>query len=77
MRAYVAETSLQLIAFVQVNGRTYAFKGVLDGFDHTFNFPIAHNELVTMDLTTGQTTTLTHVDHTIGIVLGAAPVRSR
>lgn len=74
---YVAETSLQLTAFVQVNGQTYAFKGVLDGFDHTFNFPIAHNELVTMDLTTGQTTTLTDIDHSIGIVLGAAPVRSR
>ncbi|MGZ4135747.1 MAG: hypothetical protein ACXVPC_11345, partial [Tumebacillaceae bacterium] len=74
---YVAETSLQLTALVQVNGQTYAFKGVFDGFDHTYNFPIAHNELVTFDLATGQTTTLTDIDPSIGVIFGAAPVRSR
>jgi hypothetical protein len=60
-----------------VNGQTYAFKGVLDGFDHTYNFPIAHNELLTLDLATGQTTTLTGIDPSIGVIFGAAPVRSR
>jgi len=74
---YVAETNLQLTALVQVNGQTYAFKGVLDGFDHTYSFPIAHNELVTLDLATGETAKLTDIDPSIGVIFGAAPVRSR
>jgi hypothetical protein len=74
---YVAETSPQLTALVQVNGQTYAFKGVLDGFDHTFNFPIVHNQLVTFDLATGEIKTLTDVDPSIGVVFGATPIKSR
>ena len=74
---YIAETSLQLTAIFEVNGKTYAFKGVLDGFDHTYNFPIAHNELVTLDLATGETTKVADIDPSIGVIFGAAPVRSR
>jgi hypothetical protein len=74
---FIAETDPQLTALVEVNGKTYAFKGVLDGFDTTYNFPIAHNELVTFDLATGETTALTDVDHSIGVIFGAAPIRSR
>lgn len=57
--------------------QTYAFKGVLDGFDHTYNFPIAHNELVTLDLATGETTKITDIDPSIGVIFGAASVTSR
>ena len=53
----------------------YAFKGVLDGFDSTFDFPIAHAELVTLNLATGQTRKLTDLDPSLGIILGAVPVR--
>ena len=38
---------------------------------------IAHAEILTLDLATGKTNKVTDVDHSIGIILGAAPVRSR
>jgi hypothetical protein len=71
------KTDWQLSALVEVDGRSYAFRGVIDGFDFTFDFPVAHAELVTLDLATGKTNKLTDVDHSVGPIFGAAPVRSR
>jgi len=73
----IANTDLKLTALVEAQGRFYAFRGVLDGFDWSFDFPIAHAEVLTLDLATGQTNKVTDVDHSIGIILGAAPMRSR
>jgi len=72
---FIARTDLNLTALVAIQGKFYAFKGVLDGFDSTFDFPIAHAELVTLNLATGQTRKLTDLDPSLGIILGAAPVR--
>ncbi len=57
--------------------QVFAFKGVLDGFDHTYNFPVAHNELVRLDLRTGKTGKPTEVDASVGLIFGAAPIRGR
>ena len=73
---FIASTDLKLLALFKVNGKVYAFRGVLDGFDFTFDFPIAHSELVSFDLQTGQTGAPTEIDPTIGLVLGAVPIRS-
>lgn len=75
MAALIANTDISLLAMVPVDGRIYAFRGVLDGFDFNFFFPIAHTELVTMDLSTGTTTYLRDIDHSVGLIFGAAPVR--
>jgi len=72
---FIAHTDLNLTALVAIQGKFYAFKGILDGFDSTFDFPIAHAELVTLNLATGQTRKLTDLDPSLGIILGAAPVR--
>jgi hypothetical protein len=72
---FVAETDLELSAIFDLDGKFYAFRVVVDGFDATFNFPIAHVELVTLDLATGKTGKLTDVDHGTGPIFGAAPVR--
>lgn len=69
----VAKTDWQLTAIVEVNGTVYAFRGVIDGFDSTFGFPIAHAEVVKLNLTTGQTTKLADVDPSAGPIFGAAP----
>jgi hypothetical protein len=55
--------------------RVYAFRGVLDGFDHTYNFPVAHSELVTLNLHTGKTGSPIEVDSSVGLIFGAAPIR--
>lgn len=72
---FVAETDLSLTALVDVNEEFYAFRGVIDGFDHTYNFPVAHNELVRLDLRTGKTGKPTQVDPSIGLIFGAVPIR--
>ena len=72
---FVTNTDLELTAIFEAYGKVYAFRGVLDGFNFTFDFPVAHVELVTLSLATGKTNKLTDVDHSIGIILGAAPVR--
>ena len=69
----VAKTDWQLTAIVEVNGTVYAFRGGIHGFDLTFGFPIAHAEVVKLDLTTGQTTKLADVDPSVGPIFGAAP----
>lgn len=71
----VANTDLQIGALVEAGGRFYGFEGVLDGFDWTFDVPITHSVLVTVNLDTGKTKVLTDVDHSIGVIFGAAPVR--
>jgi len=76
LAALVARTDLQIGALVEVEGGLYGFEGVLDGFDSTFGIPIAHAELVTVNLATGKTNILTDVDHSIGVIFGAAPVRN-
>jgi hypothetical protein len=38
---YVAQVDLNVTAMVEMNGRSYAFEAVLDGFDLTDNFPLA------------------------------------
>jgi hypothetical protein len=55
----------------------YAFKAVIDGFDWSFNLPIAHAELVTLDLKTGKTNKVADIDHSLGPIFGATPVRRR
>lgn len=74
---FVALTDWQLSASVEVDGKFYAFRAVSDGFDFTFDFPVAHAELVRLNLATGKTSKLTDVDPSVGLILGAAPVRSR
>lgn len=72
---FVAETDPNLTAFVDVDEQVYGFKGVLDGFDHTYNFPVAHAEIVRLDLRTGRIGKPIEVDPTIGPIFGAAPIR--
>jgi hypothetical protein len=74
LATFIANTDLQLGALVEVHGRVYAFRGVIDGFDTTFNFPIGHAEVVTLDLASGKTSKITDVDHSVGVIFGAAPV---
>jgi hypothetical protein len=73
----VANTDWQLSAIVEVDGRAYAFRAVIDGFDFNFNFPIGHAEVVTLNLKTGQTYRVATVDPNLGLgpIFGAAPVR--
>ena len=72
---FVAYTDLKLLAVFEVDGKVYAFRGVPDGFDFTFDFPIAHSELVGFDLQTGKTGAPTEIDPSVGLILGAAPIR--
>jgi len=72
---FIAQTEWNLTALVAVDGRFYAFHGVIDGWDSTFDFPIAHAEVVRFNFVTGQTRKLSDLDHSLGIILGAAPVR--
>jgi len=72
---FIAQTEWNLTALVAVDGRFYAFHGVIDGWDSTFDFPIAHAEVVRFNFVTGQTRKLADLDHSLGIILGAAPVR--
>lgn len=74
--SYVAPIELQMLAIVEVNGKTYAFHGVLDGFDRTYNFPIAHSELMLFDLQSGRTVKVADIDPSTGPIFGAAPVTS-
>jgi hypothetical protein len=69
---FLAQTDWQIGAIVQVNGRFYAFKGVLDGSQN--GFPIAHTELDSLDINTGKTTKIADLDANLGLVIGAAPV---
>jgi hypothetical protein len=70
---FVSQTDWQIGAIVQVNGHFYAFKGVLDGSEG--GFPIAHTELDSLDLKTGKTHKIAELDSSLGLVVGAAPVR--
>jgi hypothetical protein len=72
---FIAQTEWNLTALVAVDGRLYAFHGVIDGWDSTFDFPIAHAEVVRFNFVTGQTRKLADLDPSLGIILGAAPVR--
>jgi hypothetical protein len=72
---FVANTDWQLSAIVAVNGKFYALRAVSDGFDFTFGFPIAHAELVTLDLKTGKTQKIADLDPSLGPIFGAVPVR--
>jgi hypothetical protein len=73
---FVAPTDWRLTALLDVDGNFYAFRGVIDGFNFEFGFPVAHIELVTLDLKTGQTNKLIDIDPSIGPIFGAAPVRN-
>ena len=72
---FVAQTDLELSALAEVDGRLYAFRAVVDGFDHTYNFPVGHAEVVRLDLRTGKTGKPTEVDASVGVIFGAAPIR--
>lgn len=74
---FVAQTDLMLSAIVDVDEKAYALRAVLDGFDHTYNFPVSHAEVVRLDLRTGKTGKPTEVDPSIGLIFGAVPIRSR
>ncbi len=71
----VAATDWQVSSIVMVDGKVYAFKVVMDSFDATLDVPIGHAELVTLDLTTGNTAKIADIDPSLGPVFGAAPVR--
>lgn len=71
---FVAETDLELTTIVDVDGEVYAFRGVLDGFDHTNNFPVGHSEVVRFDLRNGKTGKPTEVDASVDLIFGAAPI---
>lgn len=73
---YVAETDLYLSAFVEIDEKVYAFQAVTDGFDHTYNFPVSHAQIVRLDLRTGKTGNPTEVDASIGLIFGAVPIRN-
>lgn len=75
LATFVAKTDLKIGAIVELKGKFYGFEGVLDGFDFTIGFPVAHATVVNLNLETGATRYLTDVDHSIGIIIGAAPVR--
>ena len=59
---FVAPTSATLSTMVDMSGRVYAFD------------PIA-GQVVTLDVGTGQTTVVSPMDPSIGVVAGAAPAR--
>jgi hypothetical protein len=48
---------------------------VIDGFDWSIDLPIAHAELVTLDLKSGKTSKIADIDPSLGPVFGVAPVR--
>jgi hypothetical protein len=73
---FVAETDLTLTVFADVDDEVYGFRGALDGFDTTYDFPIAHAEIVRLDLRTGRTGKPIEVDPSIGPIFGAAPIRN-
>jgi hypothetical protein len=73
---FVAETDPNLTGFVDVDEEVYGFKGVLDGFDHTYDFPIAHAEIVRLNLRNGSIGKPIEVDPSIGPIFGAAPIRN-
>ena len=72
---FVANTDWQLSSIVGVNGKFYAFEAVFDAFDFNYNVPIAHAELVTLDLRTGKTGKVADIVPNPGPIFGAAPVR--
>lgn len=72
---FVANTDWQLSAIVAVNGKFYAFEAISDAFDFGHGVPIAHAELVTLDLRTGKTGKVADIDPNPGPIFGAAPVR--
>jgi len=61
---------------VAADGKVYAFKAVINGFDWSIDIPIAHAELVTLDLETGKTRKIANIDPSVGPVFGAAPART-
>ena len=69
---FIANTDWQVSAIVANEGKFYAFEAVFDGFD---NGPIAHAELVTLNLRTGKTSKVGDVVPNPGPIFGAAPVR--
>ena len=73
----IAKTDWQLSAIVEADGKVYAFKAVIDGFDWSIDLPISHAELVTLDLNTGKTKKVADIDPSLGPIFGAVPVRSR
>jgi hypothetical protein len=70
----LAGTDWQLSAIVEADGKVYAFKAVIDGFDWSIDVPIAHAELDTLDLKTGKTNKIADIDPSLGPIFGAAPV---
>jgi hypothetical protein len=68
----IAVTDLKLSASVEVEGKFYAFRGVLTGFN---GFPQAYGQVVLLNLETGKTTWIANIDPSVGLILGAAPVR--
>lgn len=73
----IANTDWQLSSIVEMDGRTYAFRAVIDGFDFNFNFPIGHAEIVALDLRTGQTSKVADIDPSLGLgpIFGATSVQ--
>jgi hypothetical protein len=70
----LAETDWQLSAIVEADGKVYAFKAVIDGFDWSIDVLIGHAELDTLDLNTGKTKKIADIDPSLGPIFGAAPV---
>jgi hypothetical protein len=70
----LAKADWQLSAIVEADGKVYAFKPVIDGFDSSIGVPIGHAELVTVDLKTGRTNKVADIDPSLGPIFRAAPV---
>lgn len=69
-------TDWQILSMVEVDGWVYAFEGKVTGFDTSAGVPTAQTELVLLNLQTGQTQEIAHVDSgPLGVPVGAAPVR--
>ena len=73
---FIGNTDWQLTAIVNVQGKAYGIRGVIDGFNFNFDFPIAHAEVLALNLSNGHTTKLADVDPSIGAIFGAAPVET-
>ena len=72
---FIANTDWQVSAIVGVDGKFYAFETVLDTFDSDHGVPIAHAELVTLDIRPGKTRKVADIVPNPGPIFGAAPVR--
>ena len=69
----MAPTALNLGASIELDGKLYAFKWVITAF--TQFGPQVQTQVMTLDLSSGDTSFVTALDPAAGGIVGAAPVR--